>query len=947
MSEGTAAASRAFEPGALVRARGREWVVVAREEDGAVLRLQPLDGTEAEGCGVLTTLEEVRPARFPPPPRGRIGDVYGLRLLFDAARLLLRSGAAPIRCLGRISVVPRPYQFVPLLMALRLDPVRLLIADDVGTGKTVEAALIARELLNRGVVRRIGVLAPAHLCDQWQRELEEKFALRAELVLPSTLGALERRLPRPDQGVWQSLDAFVASVDFVKSGRHREHFLRHPPDLLIVDEAHLCARPRGTERERPQQQRYELLRDLVDRHPDLHLLLVTATPHSGIAESFRSLLGLLDRCFENDPDRRRLRRHIVQRRRREVEAWLGTGRPFPRRETAEARYRLSSAYRELFEDVLAFCREQVAGGELREVQRRVKYWGAVAILRCVLSSPEAARTVLEHKAERLEQNVPGDDDPEAVDARQRPYVTDVLDEAGGSDVAPAAAVAEARPLLTDHARRRLRDFARRAAGLAGPKADAKLAVLEEEVRGLLDEGYAPIVFCRYIPTAEYVGRHLREAFPDVDVEVVTGALPDERRRKIVEELGRHGRRILVATDCLSEGINLQEHFDAVVHYDLPWNPNRLEQREGRVDRFGQRREVVKAITLYGEDNEVDLAVLEVLIRKARRIREDLGVGVPVPVGAEEVLEAVIRDVLLARRQLELPLVEEDRRVRGLLESWDRAVAEERESRSYYAQEGISPDEVQRELQATDAVLGDAQAVRRFLQEFAAREQGELRELRPGVFAFHPGSAAKELAPLVGTEPPWEVVFDRLADPDALYLGRTHPLMEAAARRVVGRALGPEPPDFLARLGCMRTDAVERVTALLLLRLRYRFAEPARELFAEEVLPVAVLREQGRPVVPDDALERGRHLATAAEPCRPDPGEEERRWAVGKMLDLLGVDDLQRQAWWRPVVARRCRELREAHGRIRGITGEGALDIRPHTPPDLLALVVLLPGGVRP
>lgn len=146
---------------------------------------------------------------------------------------------------------------------------------------------------------------------------------------------------------------------------------------------------------------------------------------------------------------------------------------------------------------------------------------------------------------------------------------------------------------------------------------------------------------------------------------------------------------------------------------------------------------------------------------------------------------------------------------------------------------------------------------------------------------------------------------------------------------------------------MRTDAVERVTALVLLRLRYRFAERDRELFAEEVLPVAVLREQGRPVVPDDAVERGRRLATVARPRHPDPGEEERRWAVGKMLDLLGVDDLERQQWWKPVVERRRGELREAHRRIRGITGEGTLRIHPHTPPDLLALVVLLPGGVRP
>src|SRR5262249_57398113 len=114
-------------------------------------------------------------------------------LLWQAARLTLREGAAPFRSLGRVSVRPRVYQFVPLLMALRLYPVRLLIADDVGVGKTIEALLVARELLDRGEIRRVCVLCPPYLCDQWQKELAEKFNLDAVVIRSGTIGQLERR----------------------------------------------------------------------------------------------------------------------------------------------------------------------------------------------------------------------------------------------------------------------------------------------------------------------------------------------------------------------------------------------------------------------------------------------------------------------------------------------------------------------------------------------------------------------------------------------------------------------------------------------------------------------------------------------------------------------------------------------------------------------------------
>jgi len=282
--------------GSLVQVRGRDWVVLP-SQDSEVLNLRPLSG-DGETTGLFLPLEghNVRPSALEPPDPDLAGDATGAMLLFDAVRLSLRRGAAPFCSLSRIAVTPRPYQFVPLIMALRLPRVRLLIADDVGVGKTLEAALIARELLDRGLARRLCVLCAAHLCEQWEKELREMTGIETAIVQPSRLARLERDLPRGDLSVYQHYRHLVASIDFIKSDRNRDPFLRHAPDLIIVDEAHMAARPPG-DRDRVGQQRYELLRELA-KDPAQQILLVTATPHSGIEESFRSLLGLLDPSFD-------------------------------------------------------------------------------------------------------------------------------------------------------------------------------------------------------------------------------------------------------------------------------------------------------------------------------------------------------------------------------------------------------------------------------------------------------------------------------------------------------------------------------------------------------------------------------------------------------------------------------------------------------------------------
>ena len=352
-----------FAIGSLVKARGREWVVQPDSTEDLII-VRPLDGTEDEVTGIYIPLETVEPAHFDLPDPTQVGDHRSCRLLRDAVRLATRRGAGPFRCFARIAVEPRPYQIVPLLMALRINPVRLLIADDVGIGKTIEACLIARELLDRGEVSRIAVLCPPHLAEQWQLELSQKFHIDAELVLSGTAGRLERAC-RPGQSLFDIYPHVVVSMDFIKAERRRDDFARACPELVLVDEAHTCAYGIAG---RGHHQRHELIKRLA-ADPNRHMLLVTATPHSGKEEAFRSLLSLLKPEFGDLPadltgparvkERRALATHFVQRRRADLRHFLKTETPFPERDDAEETYRLTPEYRKLFDHVLDYARERV------------------------------------------------------------------------------------------------------------------------------------------------------------------------------------------------------------------------------------------------------------------------------------------------------------------------------------------------------------------------------------------------------------------------------------------------------------------------------------------------------------------------------------------------------------------------------------------------------------
>jgi len=938
--------------GSIVRCRNREWVVLPSANEDLYL-LRPLAGSDQEICGIHRRLAEfgldrIEPASFPLPAVENIGDAVGVELLFNAARLTLRDGAGPFRSLGRISVRPRPYQFVPLLMALRLDPVRMLIADDVGIGKTIEALLVMRELLDRGEIERVCVLCPPYLCDQWQREHWRHFRLEAVVIRSGTISRLERDLPPGDHSIFGYYPHIIVSIDYAKSDRHRANFLQHCPKFVIVDEAHGAADHAGAAR--TQQQRHELLRELA-ADPERHLLLLTATPHSGVEAGLLSLLGLIKADFRNlnlqqltDRQRAELARHFVQRRRADVKHWLGEETPFPDRDPAERTYTLSSSYRQLFEAVYRFSRELVRSGEtFTGWRRRIRYWSALALLRCVMSSPAAAVAAIGKrlKAERPEE--------EQDDAAYAPYIYEATDE-DTIDIQPAHILEKGEEELSETERRRLREFQRLAQAISGTDEDTKIFECTKLVRELLRQGFQPIVWCRYIATSDYVRDQLQtrlsQEFPNLRVLSITGALSEDERSALIAELdpAKFPRRVLVATDCLSEGINLQELFTAVVHYDLPWNPNRLEQREGRVDRFGQRAPVVKTVLFYGRDNPVDGAVLDVLLRKARDIYRALGVRVPVPVDSETIVEAVLRKLFAApSAQLSLFDLAE---VQEVHQKWLRAAEEERVSRTRFAQHAIKPDEVECELKETDAVLADPPTARRFLENAAQRLNLRLRLAADDTLLL---SGFDRLPDLVRAAAPdteeWRVTFRTAAPEGVEPLDRNHPFLQALAQWLSEEALARPGEAVANRCGAIRTRSVSRRTFLLLCRLRYTLSIPGRpDLLAEEVQCFGFTGSPGAAVAwlpPEEAL---RLLRTAQPDANISPAER-----AEVVRELLEAWEPVRTAL-DPLITGRAKRLEEAHRRVRAAVqlARRGLAVARHYPPDLLGVLVLLPipQGVR-
>ena len=454
-----------------------------------------------------------------------------------------------------------------------------------------------------------------------------------------------------------------------------------------------------------------------------------------------------------------------------------------------------------------------------------------------------------------------------------------------------------------------------------------------------------------------MAEHVRARLPHVAVDAVTGELAPEERLRRVDALGSvEAGRVLVATDCLSEGINLQEYFDAVVHYDLSWNPTRHEQREGRADRYGQTSPVVRSTLIYGENNPIDGAVLQVILRKAESIRKELGVPVPLPDDDHSLTEALMQSVLFrrgGRAQRDLFDFDGVDEAHALDLEWTNVAERAKRNRTVFAQRRLKPEQVLPEWQRMQAALGAQSDVRRFVERAMARLNAGLephgRSFRAPLGAL-PAALSERLA-AEGWEGTIAVDFNQPATKGARFIHRSHPLVGALADDLLERALAESdstPSGFarLGRAGVWRTSAVLKQTTVLLLRLRHQLTtttvtaagRPGRSsvLLVEEALPIALVGRQSPTIVVGDEA-----AAWLGAPVAGDLPEHARRRVLDEAFSNWQALQIELAA----LAARQAESLLADHRRVReAAEARGRYDARPLTPVDVVAAYVLLPVG---
>lgn len=581
-------------------------------------------------------------------------------------------------------LIPLPHQLHALTRAVIGDRLRYLLADEVGLGKTIEAGLIFRELKLRGLVKRVLVVAPKGLVAQWVQEMQTHFGEEFRLLTPSEFSSW-RNLTGAEN-VWRQFDQVVCPADSIKPIERRRGWSREKVeiynqdrlgdlidagwDLVICDEAHRLGG--STE----QVARYRLGKALAEAAP--YLLLLSATPHQGKTAGFQRIMALLDR--DEFPPSIPIRKEkvvpfVIRTEKRRAINDKGDPLFMPRLTKLmpvrwEEKHRLQQR---LYESVTEYVRL----GYNQAMRQNRQYLGFLMILmqRLVTSSTQAIATAMERRLEALQAT--------SVTATDEEPLENNFDEQDGQEQLEELLATRLAGIQNEQEEvRLLLDLSRRCQS-QGPDARAEtlLSILYENQREENDPDLKYLIFTEFVPTQNMLREFLEQH--GFSVVCLNGAMDLEQRRRVQRQFAEKAR-ILVSTDAGGEGLNLQ-FAHIIINYDLPWNPMRIEQRIGRVDRIGQKRPV-KAFNLIFEDS-VELRVQEVLEEKLATILDEFGVD-----KTQDVLDSAESGVVFERLYAQAILNPGD-----IENNIDRLIAEvraqaqqESAGRSYYGETVLDP-----------------------------------------------------------------------------------------------------------------------------------------------------------------------------------------------------------------------------------------------------------------
>lgn len=839
--------------------RSRLWRVDSL--DGDVLAATNIEGGEIEQRRFYLPFEIIRKANIESPNPEMLGDPASNKLLIQAYRYSMLHGAAPLLSLQRSSVIPTNYQLVPVVMALKKsNRVRMMIADDVGLGKTIEAGLIVSELMARNLASRILVVCPRNLREQWREALEYFFHIDARVISSMHRRVLERQLP-PGASPWEHYRCLVASIDYVKKDPIKHQVLEVPWDLVIVDEAHLAAKPHLS----ISMDRYDFVRDLSTRTK--HLLFLTATPHNGYTDSYASLLSMLDGHLvsgsPNEPliNRDLAKENICQRRRKDVENWFKEHseeeNPFPQRNQEEVLIDLTNQEENQVIQALGNYGSKIldsAEGGSHRIQITAK-WTVMHLHKRGLSSPASIRQSLKNRKGRLIDRVQNAEAEEQTSITLEQVKATALDEDLGDDETDEEASYRADrnvfgSLESNQAEIAELDKLIELAEKITPAKDSKLrkltgpsGILSQAIAGYFGKAKI-IIFTRYKDTLDYLEREIPRRLPESksDIRIITvyGDLNEAQRKERLADFLRLEKGILIATDCISEGINLQHMANQMIHYELPWNPNRLEQRNGRIDRYGQKEKVVHIKTLVMSDT-LDATILKVLVVKARNIREEYGFSPPF-FGDDANVMDMIRDQGIevpSSAQTRLFDFGEEGQRRQQIDPFAKETIERIKSDSFYGQQDVDLSEVRNRMKETEELIGTEEDFRTLVKSSLQSLGCSVRDNNDLDHTLRIDFSSSLLA-VPGQESVIEkATFDpklALQNKDIVQLNAGHPVVRRAIE-LVRQSVFDGVSTGYGRTAALATSAVGRVT--LLYHFLARFTVNTKPIgIIEEIIPLA-------------------------------------------------------------------------------------------------------------